>query len=267
VTKIEVDGGRVTGVRAQHGRHARHGDFLPCDFLIGNLTPWSLDALLADDSPLSLKREVRSRPPTWGAFMLYAGVKASALPAGLPDHHQFIAEMDGLLGEGRSIFLSLSPQWDDSRAPIGFRAATISTHTDVGPWWDALAQGREVYEARKAEYAERILTTIERTLPGFRTGIGLLMPGTPVTFEFYTSRHRGMVGGFPQTSLLRVRGPRAGIPNLRMVGDSIFPGQSTAGVTLGALRVADDVLRALPSARDVHFLTQGRKGARTQWQE
>ena len=40
--------------------------------------------------------------------------------------------------------------------------------------------------------------------------------------------------------------PRTGLPNLRLVGDSIFPGQSTAGVTLGAMRVADDVQRCLP---------------------
>jgi phytoene dehydrogenase-like protein len=38
------------------------------------------------------------------------------------------------------------------------------------------------------------------------------------------------------------RGPRTGLANLWLVGDSIFPGQSTAGVTLGALRVAGEVL-------------------------
>jgi hypothetical protein len=55
-----------------------------------------------------------------------------------------------------------------------------------------------------------------------------------------------MVGGFPQTSLFKARGPRTGINNLRLVGDSVFPGQSTAGVTLGGLRVAEDVKRHLP---------------------
>jgi phytoene dehydrogenase-like protein len=55
-----------------------------------------------------------------------------------------------------------------------------------------------------------------------------------------------MVGGFPQTSLFKARGPRTGVPNLWLVGDSIFPGQSTAGVTLGAMRVAAEVLRAIP---------------------
>ncbi|MBI4926564.1 MAG: hypothetical protein HY835_02285, partial [Anaerolineae bacterium] len=42
-------------------------------------------------------------------------------------------------------------------------------------------------------------------------------------------------------SLFRARGPHTGIPNLLLVGDSIFPGQSTAGVTLGAFRVAAEI--------------------------
>jgi phytoene dehydrogenase-like protein len=48
--------------------------------------------------------------------------------------------------------------------------------------------------------------------------------------------------------LFEAQGPRTGIPNLWLVGDSIFPGQSTAGVTLGAIRVAADVMRARPAA-------------------
>jgi phytoene dehydrogenase-like protein len=71
------------------------------------------------------------------------------------------------------------------------------------------------------------------------------MAGTPVTFESFTHRPQGMVGGFPQTSLWNARGPRTGIANLWLVGDSIFPGQSTAGVTLGGMRVAADVLQTV----------------------
>ena len=55
-----------------------------------------------------------------------------------------------------------------------------------------------------------------------------------------------MVGGFPQGDLWRAHGPRSGLgrqlANLWQVGDSVFPGQSTAGVTLGAMRVARAVL-------------------------
>jgi phytoene dehydrogenase-like protein len=70
------------------------------------------------------------------------------------------------------------------------------------------------------------------------------MPGTPVTFQRFTRRKWGWVGGFPQTGLLRAFGPRLG-RSLWMVGDSIFPGQSTAAVALGGLRVAQMALREM----------------------
>jgi phytoene dehydrogenase-like protein len=147
------------------------------------------------------------------------------------------------LGEGNSVFISLSNPDDPDRAPAGMRTATLSTHTAVAPWWRLHYSDEAAYEARRASYAERLLTAAERAIPGIRQAIRLCLPGTPVTFEFYTKRPSGMVGGFPQHSLFHARGPGAGLPNLWLVGDSIFPGQSTAGVTLGGLRVAAAVLR------------------------
>ena len=69
----------------------------------------------------------------------------------------------------------------------------------------------------------------------------MILPGTPVTFQRFTNRFQGWVGGFPQTNLFRAWGPRLA-PKLWMVGDSIFPGQSTAAVALGGMRVARQVL-------------------------
>jgi len=85
----------------------------------------------------------------------------------------------------------------------------------------------------------------EQALPGLKSAVRLCLPGTPLTFERYIGRPLGMVGGFAQTSLLRARGPVVGIRRLWLVGDSVFPGQSTAGVTLGALRVAALAVREL----------------------
>ncbi len=245
VVAINVEHGRAAGVYVQTGKRGKHRDYLPCDFLIANLTPWSLNTLLGENSPASLRREVRQRASTWGAFSLHVALDANGMPANSPDHHQLIPEIRGKLGEARSIFLSLSPKWDSSRAPAGCRAVTLTTHTEIQPWWDAA--GTEAYEERKQAYAERMLNAVEAYVPGFRRHIIFSLPGTPVTYEHYTGRVGGMVGGFAQTSLFRARTPLTGFPNLLMVGDSIFPGQSTAGVTLGAVRVARMVeRRAMP---------------------
>lgn len=246
VTRIAVENGQARGVYATQGRRSKSEMFFPADAIIANLTPWDADKLLGENSPASLRREVQGREGTWGAFVLHLGLKDGAIPQGFPDHHQILTEMEGPLGEGRSIFISLSPEWDTSRAPSGRRAATITTHTDPAQWWSLLERDEDAYYAQKEVYTERLLNAVERIIPGFKAHLELILPGTPVTYQFYTSRHRGMVGGFPQTSLFKMRGPRTGIANMRLVGDSIFPGQSTAGVTLGAMRVADDIQRHVP---------------------
>jgi len=246
VTRVHIENGKATGVYVKEGRKATKETFLPAEFVVANSTPWSLDNLLGEASPTALKREVARRPDTQGAFVLHLGVDNAKLPQGLPDHHQMIASLEGAMGEGQTVFVSFSPTWDTSRAPEGMRAVTVSTHTKVNQWWQLINQDEGAYHAQKEAYTDRMINLIDQHITGFKSAVSLTMAGTPLTYEFYTLRHRGMVGGFPQTSLFKARSPRVGIPNVRLVGDSIFPGQSTAGVTLGAMRVAQDVERHLP---------------------
>ncbi len=238
VTALETSGDRIVAARTNKGLRVE------CHRCIVNLTPWDLARLLGDAAPAALARETRARPEQWGAFTLYLGVEDSGLPEDC-DHHQVVGDYDRPLGETNSVFVSLSLKGDLRRAPAGMRAITISTHTRAADWW-ALREapgGKDAYSARAAEYAERMLGQAERAIPGLRKRIRLMKPGTPVTFRTFTRRHRGGVGGFPFTSLLTARGPGVGLSNTWLVGDSIFPGQSTAGVTMGALRVADEVIR------------------------
>ncbi|MFO7539526.1 MAG: NAD(P)/FAD-dependent oxidoreductase [Chloroflexota bacterium] len=237
VEKIEVREGRATAVTTNKGLH------LSADNMVANLTPWALAGLLGPAAPRSLRREVQRRSPTWGAFTLYLGLDGAKLPSLFSSHHQVIQDHTRPLGEGNSVFVSLSPAADRQRGPAGQRTATLSTHTDVDSWWRLRHTDRAAYHARRNEYVEKMLAGAETAVPGLRQAITLCLPGTPITFQFYTRRPQGMVGGFPQTSLFNVRGPATGLPNLWLVGDSIFPGQSTAGVTLGGMRVAGAILK------------------------
>lgn len=222
----------------------KRGMEVHADIVLANLTPWGLAGILGEQAPAGLQRAVDRTPPTWGAFTLYLGLEADALPTGIADHHQVVVDPARPLGEGNSVFISLAGAGDDSRAPAGHRPATLSTHTEIGPWWALKEQDYPAYEARRAAYAERLLTAAERAIPGLGEATRLCLPGTPVTFERFTRRPWGMVGGFPQESLFAARGPATGLPGVWLVGDSIFPGQSTAGVTVGAMRVAREVMSA-----------------------
>ena len=209
----------------------------PC--IIANLSPWSLARLLTPP-PATLHRIIRHPPEGWSAFVLYLGIDEDAVPNDFPLHHQILA--DGTFGEGHSIFLSLSSSWDTARAPAGQRALTASTHTRWETWWHLRQHDPAGYAARKQAYTERMLDGIARVLPTMRDAIRLLIPGTPVSFARFTRRPFGWVGGFPQTRLGRAV-PRRLAPNLWLVGDSTFPGQSIAAAALGGLAVAHTILQ------------------------
>ena len=253
VQAVRDHGGRVlyrqtaSRIRLERGRpvavETQRGEAFDADLVVANLTPWNIAGLLGEAAQAQFNGRLPrlpERPTGWGAFVVYLGLDGSLIPHNSPLHHQLIQRRP--LGEGNSLFLSLSPEWDEKRAPAGKRALTLSTHTDLHSWWDLYENDPAAYKARQAQYTGQLLASAERVYPGLRQAAGLVLPGTPVTFQRFTRRARGWVGGFPQTGLLQAWGPRLG-PGLWMVGDSIFPGQSVAAAALGGLRVAGAVLR------------------------
>jgi C-3',4' desaturase CrtD len=235
-TRIVVEQGRPVAVETKKGVS------FPADVVIMNLPPWNVAELLGDDAPRRLQNLPEKPQNAWGAFIIYVGLDGTAVPDGFPLHHQVVVGEP--FGNGNTAFLSLNPAWDGTRAPQGQRTLTLSTHTELEPWWDLAEHDWSAYEGRKQALTQRLLASAEVALPGLRDAAKLVLPGTPITFQRFTGRRWGWVGGFPQTSLFRAWGPRLG-PGLWLVGDSIFPGQSVPAVALGGMRVAASLLREL----------------------
>lgn len=224
----------------------KHGEAFPADMIVFNLPPDNISSLLSPFGELSKKQQSKQPDDGWGAFMIYAGLENATIPEDYPLHHQIIRQRP--LGEGNTTFMSFSPEWDPHRAPHGQRAVTLSTHTSLSRWWNLYENNPTEYEELKNSYMEKLLTSAEIALPGFRQGVTFLMPGTPVTFQRYTQRLNGWVGGYPQTSLFRAQHPQIG-DGLWMVGDSIFPGQSIAATAIGGLRVARNIQKRMGISR------------------
>lgn len=260
VLQICMKNGRPCAVETKRGRRYE------ADIVIANLPPWNIKKLLEagnsrDDNsdhytlPPKLRNLEESPSQGGGAFMVYAGVDDSVIRDGTSLHHQVILREP--LGEGNTAFLSLSPAQDESRAPEGKRALTISTHTHIDPWWQLFHSDKSRYEQRKEHYTNMLLDAAQRVFPDLRDGISLVKPGTPVTFRRFTRREWGWVGGFPQSTLFEAWGPCLS-PNLWMVGDTIFPGQSTAAVALGGMRVANTILSSANPTHAVKLSTDSK---------
>ena len=95
----------------------------------------------------------------------------------------------------------------------------------------------------------RMRETLQRLAPELDERILRALPASPRTFERYTGRTHGLVGGIPRRAGLRqyldASNPPIA-PGLWMVGDSIFPGQGTYAAATGGVRTAE---RALAKVR------------------
>ncbi|MCB9636280.1 MAG: hypothetical protein H6721_29565 [Sandaracinus sp.] len=126
------------------------------------------------------------------------------------------------------------------------RTATVSTHVPMHELRASADPGGYV-----AAIQARMSRTIEARAPELHAAIEKDLTASPRTFERFTGRDHGYVGGIPRRaglSAYRRLVPRAYLPGLYLVGDSVFPGQSTLATALGGLRVAEVVApRALPA--------------------
>lgn len=237
VEQIHAESGRTTGVTI---RNQKTGETWvePADHVVANVTVQNLVELLGEAAPEGYQRRVDKLPPSSGAFVIYLGVDRAAIPADCPPHLQFLYDYDGAIGENNSLFVSVSHE-GDGRAPSGKATIVASSFTDTGAW-----KNSGDYEGMKQRYAAEAIKKLGRYFTLTPETIVYQEAATPQTFERFTARTEGIVGGIGQR--IPTFGPfgfanRTPIQSLWLVGDSTHPGEGTAGVSYSALTVVRQI--------------------------
>jgi phytoene dehydrogenase-like protein len=221
--------------------------------VIANLVPRALEALWGERTPW-LDANAARVDDGWGAAMLYLTLREDAsIPLGAR-HFELIADPSQAFTDGNHIFVSLGAA-DEGRCPAGERVATVSTHV-------SLRTLRELPEsARGAHIAavQRVMReTLRAQLPSLDAAVTGVMTASPRTFARFTGRPEGAVGGVPRRAgwgAYRDLVPPPVAPGLYLVGDSVFPGQSTLATALGGVKTAERALALL--GRSARAAVQG----------
>ncbi len=235
---IHIKNGQTTGVTLENLKTGAL-IFEAADHVIANVTVQNLVDLLGDRAPVGYQKRVDKLPQSSGAFVVYLGVDAAAIPGDCPPHLQFLYDYDGPIGENNSLFVSVS-QPNDGRAPEGKATLIASSFTDPHLWHRA-----EDYEQLKKTYAEAAIARLSQYFRLDKHTILHQEAATPRTFERFTGRSLGIVGGIGQR--IGTFGPfgfanRTPLKNLWLVGDSTHPGEGTAGVSYSALTTVQQIM-------------------------
>ncbi|MBW4559741.1 MAG: C-3',4' desaturase CrtD [Mojavia pulchra JT2-VF2] len=237
VEKINIENGQATSVVIRN-QQTDEVWTEAADHVVANVTVQNLVQLLGEQAPSGYKKRVEKLPPASGAFVVYLGVDASAIPPGCPPHLQFMYDANGPIGENNSLFVSVSHS-GDGRAPTGKATIIASSFVDPVRWWRT-----QNYEELKHQYTEQAITRLSQFFYLKPETILHQEAATPRTFGHYTARELGIVGGIGQR--IPTFGPfgfanRTPINHLWLVGDSTHPGEGTAGVSYSALTVVRQI--------------------------
>ncbi len=234
VTKITRDNQEVC-IQTQKGNeyHAK--------FLVSTIPIWNMEKITNGKLNSYYTRQTKRFPEGPGAFTINFGIACGKNPEG--GYYQIHTKEKIPHCQASAFFLTLSREGDTGRAPQTHRTATISTHTDPKDWFSLTP---EEYESKKQETTGYILDSLDFCFPEFKgTPKEFLVSGSPKTFQHFTKRERGYVGGIPHAvspSLLLLPSNRAPIRGIFQGGDTAFPGQGTPAVVQGAYQILNAAL-------------------------
>lgn len=215
--------------------------------VVANLLPQALEGLLPDlagsRSPTRLRQLARRVEGGWGAAMLYLALPPGSLHRPSAHHLELVQDPARPLLEGNHLFCSVSAADETGRTPEDGRTVTVSTHV---PMQVLQGGGREHRAAYVEQVQEMMRQGLRALAPELAAAVEHELTASPRTFERFTGRPEGYVGGIPRRagwSNYRNLVPRPILPGLYLVGDSVFPGQSTLATALGGVKVAQRLLQ------------------------
>ena len=244
VRRIDVEGGRATGVTLEDGER------IDADLVVSNGDPMHVYRELLPRRALPRLTRVRldRAALSMGLFVLFFGTHrqwpevAHHTITFAERHRELLADIfeRGVLADDMSLYVHRPTATDPSFAPPGgdsfyvlcpvpnLRAADLDWSTE-GP-----------------RLAERILAHLDETLlPGVRAQLGPVFWMTPEDFRADYASHAGagfsIQPKFTQSAWFRFHNRGEGIAGLHHVGAGTHPGAGMPGVLLSA-RVLDNLL-------------------------
>jgi C-3',4' desaturase CrtD len=229
VSKIEIE---KEGYKISTAK----GDVYHSKGIISNIPIWNLGIIIEGKEAEYFRKKAKYFDSAWGAFTINFAIESNfSTPSA---YYQVHTKEKIPYSHGNSMFVTFSEPDDFERAPDGWKTVSISFHTDVDDWE---LEDYEDYDNRKKLVTIKLLEEFDFNFPEFSDCKKIfILSGTPNTFEFYTKRYRGYVGGIPHSlkkSLMNMPPNKTMLKNFYLSGDTAFPGQGIPAVVLGALNI------------------------------
>ena len=238
VTRIEVDGGQVSGVTLAGGAR------LPAEAVVAGVDATRVYRdLLPEGTAARRVRRWTQRPFSCSGYVLYLGVQGEH--SQLAHHNLFFtddyrAEFDSIFRHGvpypdPTIYVAITSKSDPEHAPPGCENWYVMTNVPpIGPGWD--------WERESDAYRDRVLARLAELGFDIRDDIRAEQRWTPVEIERRTGAWRGALYGHSfnpwLASFQRPHNRSRDVRGLYFAGGTTHPGGGVPMVTLSGKTAA-----------------------------
>ncbi|MBI5183342.1 MAG: NAD(P)/FAD-dependent oxidoreductase [Nitrospinae bacterium] len=197
--------------------------------------------LKRDISRIRYKRMMKYLQQGWVPFSILLGVDEKVIPEPMREHVLMMRDYNLPSYGDNLIFISVNPVWDKTRAPEGKRCITASIFLPSD-----IIQCNNKGVLR--EKGEEIILYLEDVIPFLSDYIECVIYLDPLTYQRVTMREDGKMGmikggidmyGF--SGLSNISPSR----DLFLVGDTTYPGHSTAATVKSGIRTADLITKRI----------------------
>ena len=193
-----------------------------------NLTIWDTYGKLVglNRTPPEIKKQLNAVHGT-GVYVVYASIEEPAV-ARLPSERLLVKD-----AEGEFTLAVASHQ----KAPPGKRAVTLTTRTEVEPWF-SYQSSEEDYEEWDQNALEQFWRRIHAGLPELGGDIEIIETANPRTYYDLTRRKLGMVLGVDENPIISWR---TSLPNLYIIGDTVSSAARLDAVVESAISLSNEI--------------------------
>ena len=215
------ESGRANGIDLLSGERV-----LAKKAIVSNLTVWDTYGKLVglNRTPPEMKKRLKAIHGT-GVYVVYASIEESAIGR-LPSERMLVKDSEG------EFTLAVATQ---HTAPPGKRAVTMTTRTEVEPWF-SYQSSEEEYEEWDQEALEHFWKRLHAAVPELGGDIEIIETANPRTYYDLTRRKLGMVMGVESPG--ETIGPQTFLPNLYMVGDTVSSAAQLDAIVESAIALA-----------------------------
>jgi len=232
----------------------KSGEVIEGDYFISNAHPARMVEMLGDTNLIrkSYRDRIKMLNNTVSNFTVYIHFKKDTLPYLNSNFYHYDTPADVWRGKSYEqatypksfLYMHLcsseNQQFADAAVLISYM-----NFDDVAKWAGTkIGRRGEDYENFKKEMAEKLLTLLERQLPGTRQNIAHIYTSSPLTYLDYTGTEHGSMYGVLRDcneSIHSLVSQRTRIPNLFQTGQNVNS-HGILGVIIGSILTSGELV-------------------------